>query len=52
MAIFHADNFSIYGNNGVNNPGLVMVNGVYAEANCTLVSDPDGVSGGYVMGWL
>lgn len=42
--LLHADNFSIYGSN----TGL-LVNGVYAEADCQLIEDPDGLSPGRVM---
>lgn len=43
--LLHADNFSIYGGP---NPQF-MLNGVYAQANCNLVADPDGISGGRVL---
>lgn len=44
MTLLHADNFSIYGTDIGN-----MTDGIYASANCEIVTDPDGVSEGYVM---
>jgi hypothetical protein len=45
MALVHADNFSIYGTTAA-----LMLNGVYADTpSVSLVTDPDGISGGYVM---
>lgn len=44
MALVHADNFSIYGTNA----GLLL-NGVYADVNGALITDPDGVSSGRVF---
>lgn len=43
MAIEHLDNFSIYGGNAA-----LLLNGVYAEQDVTLVVDPDGMSPGRV----
>lgn len=46
MALVHADNFSIYGTTA-----SLMLNGVYAEINGVgLYTDPDGLSGGHVLG--
>jgi hypothetical protein len=44
MSILQADNFSIYGAN----PGF-MLEGVYAQVDCTLDLDPDGISPGRVF---
>lgn len=44
MAILHADNFSIYGTNAA-----LMLNGIYAASNGSLINDPDGISGGKVF---
>jgi len=44
MALVHADNFSIYGTNDA-----LLLNGVYAEYNGGLTTDPDGLSGGFVF---
>lgn len=47
--LLHADNFTIYGGDE-----SLMLNGIYAEnGGCTLVTDPDGISGGMVLrpGW-
>ena len=38
--LLHADNFSIYGTNTA-----FMLNGIYAQIDCTLVADPSGASG-------
>lgn len=42
--LLHADNFSIYGANHA-----LMLDGVYAESDCSLVADPDGLSPGRVF---
>lgn len=45
MALLHADNFSRY-----NDDEALMLNGVYVQvADCFLVTDPDGISGGHVL---
>lgn len=44
MSLVHADNFSIY---GTSQP--LLLNGIYAQADVSLTTDPDGVSGGHVL---
>lgn len=45
MALVHADNYSIYGTNAA-----LMLNGIYAQnTQCSLATDPDGLSGGKVL---
>lgn len=44
MALLHADNFSIYGTDM-----SLLTNGIYAEVNGSLTSDPDGLSSGRVL---
>ncbi len=44
MSLVHADNFSIYGTTVA-----LLLNGIYAQTDgTTLVTDPDGISGGHV----
>jgi hypothetical protein len=50
MAIAHADNFSIYGTGSA--ATAFMEDGVYAQANGRPVTDPDGISSGYVLSHL
>lgn len=45
MMITHMDNFTVYGGNVA-----LLLNGVYAaNSGCSLVNDPDGISGGKVL---